>query len=82
MNIVKKQMTRKSSIHPNGWCHTRQSGSKPPNFRNRYRQFFGHVDVWHGYLELSLPTSTTVEARHLSHPDLIVEIEAVAVNDL
>jgi enamine deaminase RidA (YjgF/YER057c/UK114 family) len=28
-----------------------------------------------------LPTSTTVEVRRLAHPDLLVEVEALAVTD-
>jgi enamine deaminase RidA (YjgF/YER057c/UK114 family) len=34
--------------------------------------------VRHDYLGVSLPASTTVEVRRLSHPDLMVEIEAIA----
>jgi enamine deaminase RidA (YjgF/YER057c/UK114 family) len=30
----------------------------------------------------ALPTSTTVEVRRLSHPDSLVEIEAVAVTEI
>jgi 2-iminobutanoate/2-iminopropanoate deaminase len=41
-------------------------------------EFFKHVDVRHEYLGGALPCSTTVEVRRLSHPDLVVEIEAVA----
>ena len=43
--------------------------------------FFEHVDVRHDYLGVGLPASTTVEVRRLSHPDLMVEIEAMAVLD-
>ena len=43
--------------------------------------FFQHVDVRHDYLGVGLPASTTVEVRRLSHPDLMVEIEAMAVLD-
>ena len=42
-------------------------------------EFFKHVDIRHDYLGVSLPASTTVEVRRLSHPDLLVEIEAMAV---
>jgi enamine deaminase RidA (YjgF/YER057c/UK114 family) len=31
------------------------------------------------YFGASLPTSTTVEVRRLSHPDFLVEVEAIAV---
>jgi enamine deaminase RidA (YjgF/YER057c/UK114 family) len=31
------------------------------------------------YFGEALPTSTTVEVRRLSHPDFLVEIEAIAV---
>jgi len=41
-------------------------------------EFFKHVDVRMEYFR-ALPTSTTVEVRRLAHPDLLVEIEAVAV---
>jgi len=41
-------------------------------------EFFKHVDARHEYLGAALPTSTTVEVRRLSHPDLLVEIEAIA----
>ena len=44
-------------------------------------EFFKHVDVRHDYLGVGLPASTTVEVRRLSHPDLVVEIEAVALLD-
>jgi 2-iminobutanoate/2-iminopropanoate deaminase len=42
-------------------------------------EFFQHVDARHRYLGESLPTSTTVEVRRLSHPDFMVEIEAMAI---
>ena len=41
-------------------------------------EFFKHVDVRHEYLGQALPGSTTVEVRRLSHPDFLVEIEAIA----
>jgi 2-iminobutanoate/2-iminopropanoate deaminase len=42
-------------------------------------EFFRHVDVRMEYFGSALPTSTTVEVRRLSHPDFLVEIEAMAV---
>lgn len=42
-------------------------------------EFFRHVDARQEYLGQALPTSTTVEVRRLSHPDFMVEIEAIAV---
>jgi 2-iminobutanoate/2-iminopropanoate deaminase len=42
-------------------------------------EYFKHVDVRMKYLGASLPTSTTVEVRRLSHPDFLVELEAIAV---
>ncbi len=42
-------------------------------------EFFRHVDVRMEYFGAALPTSTTVEVRRLSHPDFLVEIEAIAV---
>ena len=43
-------------------------------------EFFNHVDVRMEYFG-ALPTSTTVEVRRLAHPDLLVEVEAIAVVD-
>ena len=54
---------------------------KTTTFVTDIDEFFRHVDVRHQYLGGSLPTSTTVEVRRLSHPDLVVEIEAVALVD-
>jgi len=42
-------------------------------------EFFRHVEVRMEYFGAALPTSTTVEVRRLSHPDFLVEIEAIAV---
>ncbi len=42
-------------------------------------EFFRHVEVRMEYFGTALPTSTTVEVRRLSHPDFLVEIEAIAV---
>jgi enamine deaminase RidA (YjgF/YER057c/UK114 family) len=54
---------------------------KTTTFVTDIDEFFRHVDVRHAYLGTSLPASTTVETRWLSHPDLMVEIEAVALLD-
>jgi 2-iminobutanoate/2-iminopropanoate deaminase len=43
-------------------------------------EFFKHVDIRMEYFG-ALPTSTTVEVRRLAHPDLMVEIEVIAVVD-
>jgi 2-iminobutanoate/2-iminopropanoate deaminase len=42
-------------------------------------EFFRHVDARHEFLGESLPTSTTIEVSRLSHPDFMVEIEAMAI---
>ena len=52
---------------------------KTTTFVTDIDEFFKHVDIRHDYLGVSLPASTTVEVRRLSHPDLVVEIEAMAV---
>jgi enamine deaminase RidA (YjgF/YER057c/UK114 family) len=52
---------------------------KTTTFVTDIDEFFKHVDVRHDYLGVSLPASTTVEVRRLSHPDLMVEIEAIAL---
>jgi 2-iminobutanoate/2-iminopropanoate deaminase len=41
-------------------------------------EFFRHTDVRREYFG-ALPTSTTVEVRKLAHPDLLVEIEVIAM---
>jgi len=41
-------------------------------------EFFRHADVRMAYFGVGLPTSTTVEVRRLSHPDFLVEVEAIA----
>jgi len=43
-------------------------------------EFFRHVDVRMEYFG-ALPASTTVEVSRLAHPDLMVEIEVIAVVD-
>src|SRR5262249_9793530 len=43
-------------------------------------EFFKHVDVRMEYFG-AMPTSTTVEVRRLAHPDLLVEVEVMAVGD-
>jgi 2-iminobutanoate/2-iminopropanoate deaminase len=44
-------------------------------------EFMRHVDVRMEYFGTAPPTSTTVEVRRLSHPDLLVEVEVVAITD-
>lgn len=52
---------------------------KTTTFVTDIDEFFRHTDVRHDYLGVGLPASTTIEVRRLSHPDLMVEIEAIAV---
>jgi len=54
---------------------------KTTTFVTNIDEFFRHVDVRHDYLGVALPASTTVEVRRLAHPDLMVEIEAIAIKD-
>ncbi len=42
-------------------------------------EFFKHADVRMRYFGAALPTSTTVEVQRLSHPDFLVEVEAIAI---
>jgi 2-iminobutanoate/2-iminopropanoate deaminase len=44
-------------------------------------EFFRHPELRDEIFGQSLPTSTTVEVRRLSHPDFMVEIEAMAAID-
>ncbi len=41
-------------------------------------EFFKHSDLRHKYFGQAMPTSTTVEVRRLSQPELLVEVEAIA----
>jgi 2-iminobutanoate/2-iminopropanoate deaminase len=43
--------------------------------------FFQCIDIRQEYFGPGWPTSTTVEVRRLAHPDMLVEIEAIAVID-
>jgi 2-iminobutanoate/2-iminopropanoate deaminase len=44
-------------------------------------EFFKYPETREEIFGQSLPTSTTVEVRRLSHPDMMVEIEAMAMTD-
>ena len=52
---------------------------KTTTFVTDIDEYFKHVDVRMEYFGAALPTSTTVEVRRLAHPDLLVEVEAIAV---
>ena len=52
---------------------------KTTTFVTDIDEFFRHPEVRAEIFGQHLPTSTTVEVRRLSHPDLMVEIEAIAV---
>ena len=54
---------------------------KTTTFVTDIDEFFKHVDVRMEYFG-ALPTSTTVEVRRLSHPDFMVEVEAIAVTEV
>jgi len=41
--------------------------------------FFQCTDIRHAFFGPGWPTSTTLEVSRLAHPDMLVEIEAVAV---
>jgi enamine deaminase RidA (YjgF/YER057c/UK114 family) len=41
--------------------------------------FFKYPEIRARFFGPALPTSTTVEVRRLSHPDFLVEIDAVAI---
>lgn len=43
-------------------------------------EYFKHVDVRMEYFG-ALPTSTTIEVSKLAHPDLVVEVEVIAMVD-
>jgi enamine deaminase RidA (YjgF/YER057c/UK114 family) len=41
-------------------------------------EYFRHTDVRMEYFSHAMPTSTTVEVRRLSQPELMVEVDAIA----
>lgn len=43
--------------------------------------FFQCVDIRDAYFGPGFPTSTTVEVSRLAHPDMMIEIEAIAIVD-
>lgn len=43
-----------------------------------YELYVKNADLRDEILGVTLPTSTTVEVRRLSHPDLMIEIDAIA----
>jgi enamine deaminase RidA (YjgF/YER057c/UK114 family) len=43
--------------------------------------FFVHADLRMIYFGPGIPASTTVEVRRLSHPDFLIEVDAIAVTD-
>lgn len=51
---------------------------KTTTFVTDIDEFFKHPDVRHEAFGAALPASTTVEVRRLSHPDFLVEVEAIA----
>jgi 2-iminobutanoate/2-iminopropanoate deaminase len=53
---------------------------KTNTYVTNIEEFFKHTDVRMEYFG-GLPTSTTIEVSKLAHPDLMVEIEVVAVKD-
>lgn len=52
---------------------------KTQTFTTQIDEFFAHVDERMKYFGPALPASTTIGVSRLSHPDLLVEIEAIAV---
>jgi 2-iminobutanoate/2-iminopropanoate deaminase len=52
---------------------------KTTTFVTNIDEFFKYPEVRAEIFGQNLPTSTTVEVRRLSHPDLMVEIEAIAI---
>lgn len=51
---------------------------KTTTFVTDIDEFFKYPDIRHEAFGRALPTSTTIEVRRLSHPDFMVEVEAIA----
>jgi enamine deaminase RidA (YjgF/YER057c/UK114 family) len=54
---------------------------KTTTFVTDIDEFFWHANVRMEYFGPALPTSMIVEVRRVAHPDLLVEIEAIAMAD-
>ena len=59
-------------------CATLSDIVKTNTYVTDIEEFFKHTDVRMEYFG-ALPTSTTVEVRKLAHPDLMVEVEVIAM---
>src|SRR6266699_6491402 len=53
---------------------------KTNTYVTNIEEFFKHTDVRMEYFG-AMPTSTTIEVSKLAHPDLMVEIEVIAMVD-
>lgn len=53
---------------------------KTNTYVTNIEEFFKHIDLRMQYFG-ALPTSTTVEVSKLAHPDLVIEIEVIAMVD-
>ena len=53
---------------------------KTNTYVTNIEEYFKHVDVRMEYFG-ALPTSTTIEVSKLAHPDLVVEVEVIAMVD-
>jgi len=53
---------------------------KTNTYVTNIEEFFKHTDVRMEYFG-AMPTSTTIEVSKLAHPDLMVEIEVIAMLD-
>ncbi len=52
---------------------------KTSTFVTDLDEYFKHTKVRMEYMSQGMPTSTTIQISKLSHPDYMVEIEAIAV---
>jgi enamine deaminase RidA (YjgF/YER057c/UK114 family) len=52
---------------------------KTSTFVTDLDEYFKHTNVRMEYMSRGMPTSTTIQISKLSHPDYMVEIEAIAV---
>ena len=42
-------------------------------------EFYKHIDMRQKYFAPALPTSSTIGVSRLSHPDFLVEVDALAI---
>ena len=73
-----RQVGRNLMLALNAAGATLEDVVKSNTYVTDYELYVKNADLRDAILGATLPTSTTVEVRRLSHPDCMIEIEAIA----